>query len=204
MRSLNCLLLCSAFLAIGCESAPNSEAPAPVTSEAPAAESAQPAGSAKAPEITAVVQSWDELQQTIASHKGKVVVVDLWSTWCEPCLREFPNLVALHKKHGSEVMCISVSLDYGGGGDGAEGLRTAIQPMLEKHDATLTNVICSTPSEDVYGLIDLGSVPAVYVYGRDGELKKRFDNDTSEYGADGFTYAAQVVPLVETLLAEKP
>ena len=58
--------------------------------------------------VTVEIKSWEDTQALIASHKGKVVIVDLWSTSCEPCMREFPNLVALHKKFGTDkIACIS-------------------------------------------------------------------------------------------------
>jgi thiol-disulfide isomerase/thioredoxin len=44
-----------------------------------------------------VIGSWDDLQKIVKSHKGKVVVVDMWSTWCEPCKKELPELALLQK-----------------------------------------------------------------------------------------------------------
>ena len=60
----------------------------------------------------------------------------------------------------------------------------------------LSNVDADLVSDD----LEL-SIPAVYVYGRDGKLVKRFDNDEELYGDDGFTYEKHVTPLVEQLLA---
>lgn len=58
----------------------------------------------------------DELSKEIAKAKGRVVVLDCWSTSCAPCIREFPGLVALHNRygHGKDVVCMSLSLDYEG------------------------------------------------------------------------------------------
>ena len=58
-----------------------------------------------------VVASWDEVQQMVAAHEGKVVVLDLWSTWCIPCKKEFPHLVEIHEGFPADVACISVSLN---------------------------------------------------------------------------------------------
>ena len=50
-------------------------------------------------EINLEVASWKSLQKRIADHKGKVVVLDVWSTACAPCIKELPGLSKLQQKH---------------------------------------------------------------------------------------------------------
>jgi peroxiredoxin len=47
----------------------------------------------------------------LASHAGKVVVVDFWATWCNPCRESFPAYQRLSQKLGSDVVVIGVSVD---------------------------------------------------------------------------------------------
>ncbi len=60
------------------------------------------------------ILSWDQTQKRREEFRGKVVVLDVWSTYCDPCVREFPNLVALQKRFGDKVRCISFDTDYSG------------------------------------------------------------------------------------------
>lgn len=150
-----------------------------------------------------VVASWDEVQQMVAAHKGKVVVLDLWSTWCLPCMREFPHLVEIHEEFPGEVACISVSLNYIGLEDeGPEEMREQVMPFLTAKKAFFENVISSDPDNVVLERLSLASIPAVMVYGRNGKLLRRFDNDQGLYG-EGFTYLDHVRPLVQDALSSK-
>ena len=117
------------------------------------------------------------LEAEIASHAGKVVIVDCWSTSCPPCVKEFPHLIELQKSHGDRVVCISISFDYEGI-DAAEDLLPPVQKFLDKVGAGgIVNLLCTEESDAVYRKLDLVSVPAVYVYGADGTLAQRFDED---------------------------
>jgi thiol-disulfide isomerase/thioredoxin len=148
------------------------------------------------------VKSWDETQQWIAAQRGKVVVVDLWSSWCVPCIREFPNLVKLAQDHADDVVCLGFNLDYSGAiGETPESFLDPIGRFLAKQDAAFSNVISSEPADDVFQRLELGSIPAVLIYDREGQLSKRFDNDDDLYGDEGFTYEKHIVPWIKQLLS---
>jgi len=49
---------------------------------------------------------------SLSDFKGKVVLVDVWATWCGPCKAEIPHLKKLEKEmHGKDVVFLSVSVD---------------------------------------------------------------------------------------------
>ncbi len=52
------------------------------------------------------------LRQLLEAHHGNVVVLNLWATWCSPCLKEIPELMALEAELGaSGVVLVAVSMD---------------------------------------------------------------------------------------------
>ena len=146
------------------------------------------------------IKSWEETLALVAKHKGKVVVLDLWSTSCDPCKKEFPHLVEMHNKHGDKVVCMSASCDYVGiKGKPPESYKPQVLEFLTEQKATFQNILLNVESDVLFEKIELASIPAVYVFGTEGKQVKRFDNDA---GGAEFTYEKEVVPFVEKLLAE--
>jgi thiol-disulfide isomerase/thioredoxin len=154
------------------------------------------AGSSSKREVTLDIVDYAGIQARIASHPGKVVVVDGWSTSCEPCLKEFPNLVALNRKHAGRVACISLSFDYEGLGK-PEEQREKVLEFLRSQNATFENLLSSEASDDLFAKFKLPSIPAVFVYDQQGMLAKRFDS-TSD-GGKGFSYRDVEAKVAELL-----
>lgn len=161
----------------------------------------KPAGK---PKVTLQIVDWDETQKLVSAHKGKVVVLDAWSTSCPPCMKEFPNLVKLHQKYGAKgLACMSLSCDYQGiKNKPPEFYRERVFNFLEKQGAAFQNLLASDPAEELYDKMEVASIPVVFVYGRDGKLVKRFDNEQAKTEDDNFTYA-DITKLVEELMKAK-
>jgi thiol-disulfide isomerase/thioredoxin len=103
------------LLASGCGGGSGSGTPAaPATQKADAAVAPAPTPRV---EVTLTDARADALVSSIKGYKDKVVVVDFWATWCAPCVKKFPHLVELHKKHAAKgLVCVSVDMDKLGGG----------------------------------------------------------------------------------------
>lgn len=48
---------------------------------------------------------------SLADFKGKAIFLNMWATWCPPCIAEMPNINKLYKEMGNEVAFVMVSLD---------------------------------------------------------------------------------------------
>ena len=58
------------------------------------------------------VTTLDGVDVDLANMRGKVVLLDFWATWCGPCLKELPNVLATYKKfHDKGFEIIGISLD---------------------------------------------------------------------------------------------
>ncbi|GGB92085.1 hypothetical protein GCM10011494_08080 [Novosphingobium endophyticum] len=118
-RSLKYLVLAGALLAAGCdrqsgeESQPQaSQAPAETAqaTEAPADKLDRSHKGEPIPAVTLVDDKGETLD--LASFKGKPLLVNLWATWCAPCIAEMPTLAALSATQ-DRVTVLPISQDMG-------------------------------------------------------------------------------------------
>ncbi len=199
-----------ALVLAGCGTAdkPSSDArPAgAVTAADRGTQGTQPAGQAAASgDVELTIVDYDGILQHVEQNRGKVVVMDAWSTSCPPCMKEFHNLVALHKQYGPDKLaCMSLSFDYEGL-DTPQEVKPRVLKFLKSQGATFDNLMSSEESDVLYRKFKLAAVPAVFVYDREGKLRKRFDNERAKSSAEHFTYAdvrRLVAELVESPQAE--
>jgi thiol-disulfide isomerase/thioredoxin len=158
------------------------------------------AAAPEAPPVSLALVDQAGLEAEIARHRGKVVVLDCWSTSCPPCVKEFPRLVALERRFAGEVVCMSLSFDYEGIGSPEDAV-PRVRRFLEQVGAgRIVNLLGREDSDSLQKKLDLVSLPAVYVYRPDGEMAQRFDEESARtlFGRP-FTYD-DVEAVVRTLL----
>ncbi len=71
-----------------------------------------PASSGQHPAISFVDLTGDTV--SLAEFAGKFVLVNLWATWCEPCLREMPSLDRMQRHLADKITVVAISEDRGG------------------------------------------------------------------------------------------
>ena len=102
----------------------------------------------------------------LSSLRGKVVLLDFWASWCGPCRRENPHVVALYKKYKSKGFEVySVSLDRPDGKD--KWIQAIKQDGLiwDNHVSDLKFWNCEPAG--VYGV---HSIPNTFLIGKDGKI----------------------------------
>lgn len=180
------------------EAVSSPDAPSPTT---------PPSTPAEEPSITVQLGSWDDVQTLVAENAGRVVVVDLWSTSCVPCIAELPHLGRLHRESSDDVACISLSVDYyGAASKPPESYRERVEEVLNRCEVSGRNFLCTEEADVLFDRLKLPSIPAVYVYDRSGALAQRFDAsllDEDSEEEEPFTYERSILPLVKQLVAAK-
>lgn len=103
---------------------------------------------------TAAFTGPDDAAVTLAAFRGRPLLVNLWATWCAPCVAEMPTLDALAAKSGEAMTVIAVAQDL----QGAEvvdpwfqkaGLK-ALQPYLDSENGLLDAANSALPTSIFY------------------------------------------------------
>ncbi len=133
----------------------------------------------------------------IAKLGGKVVLVDFWATWCEPCVEQLPHTLALGKKLGERGLAVvTVSCD-----EPTESDRIATF-LTSKNAGGATNLVSQfggSPRTMEEFDISTGAVPFYKLYDRSGRLRQTFGIVPT--ATKQFT-AADIEEAVDKLLAE--
>src|SRR5438045_4857849 len=101
----------------------------------------------------------------LSDYKGKVVVLDFYATWCEPCRAETPQLVQLQKDYGPSGLQV-IGRNVGGEND-----RDRVQGFAKELGIDYPLGLPDDTLVDYY-LIDHQEIPKAFVFGRNGELVK--------------------------------
>ena len=163
-------LLC--VISFGCNSTDNSSTPVI---------SSPPPTTLPMPPLTGnslLTMGWEQTdgkRVIFSDYKGKVLVLDLYATWCVPCRESIPHLIGLQKDFQSRGLQV-VGLNVGGPEDEpkvpAFAKELGIQYPLAKPDDDLVRFLMS----------DSDGIPQTFVFDRDGKLVERFIGFDAEQG----------------------
>ena len=125
----------------------------------------------RAPDYEAFSLTGDTV--ALSSYRGDVVVLNIWATWCRPCVKEMPDLEGMHRELGDEgVRVVGVSVDAPSGGFGSLGRRGGdVRAFVEQ--LGLTFDILHDPSGRIQSVYQTNGLPTTFIIDREGRIHRR-------------------------------
>jgi peroxiredoxin len=111
----------------------------------------------------------------LSEHRGKVVLINFWATWCPPCLQEMPAMERLYRQHkgaGFEMVAVSVDTEA-----------AKVKPFLAEHRFTFH--VAMDPTMALANTYGVRALPSSFIVDRKGALAalaigpRHWDNDAS-------------------------
>jgi thiol-disulfide isomerase/thioredoxin len=110
------------------------------------------------------LKDMDGFDVSLASFKGKVILINFWATWCGPCKAEIPDLVQLQAQYPDDLVVLGVSVD-----DTASQMR----PYADQYGMNYPVLVANGRDDfkDAYG--PLWGIPVSVIIDRDGFIRIR-------------------------------
>jgi peroxiredoxin len=119
----------------------------------------------EAPGFTAMTLDAPPQVRTLTDYRGKVVLLNIWATWCPPCREEMPSIQALHetfRARGFEV--VAVSIDQAGD-------EQKIRDFVREYGLTFD--VLHNPDGSIQQIYQTTGVPENFLLGADGTIRKK-------------------------------
>ena len=93
--------------------------------------------------------------------KDKVVLIDFWASWCDPCKASFPALNDLHKRYGPEgLVIIAINVDEN---------RADMESFLKKNTAAFT--VVRDAKQKLVEKVEVATMPSSFILDREGKVR---------------------------------
>jgi thiol-disulfide isomerase/thioredoxin len=122
---------------------------------------------------------------SLAAFAGKPVLLNLWATWCAPCVKELPTLDALQAREGARLKVLTVSQDLEG--------RAKVEAFLAKGKYRRLEAWLD-PQMALMGELGVTSLPTTILYDAGGREVWRVAGDKDWTGAEAAALLAEASP----------
>lgn len=130
-----------------------------------------------APSPVNAFQDASGADRRIADFRGKVTVVNLWATWCGPCVIEMPTLAKLAASYeGKPLEVVAISVDRAEDAEKAKAFIAKHAPLAFYHDPKMALPFAFKPAAT--------GMPTTIVYGADGVERGRLAGGADWSGKD--------------------
>jgi thiol-disulfide isomerase/thioredoxin len=115
--------------------------------------------------------TYKQLGNEIKKLQGKVILVDFWADFCQPCKEKFPHVLALHRKYAKDGLAVvSVSIDD----VRDENVRERVKLFLQQQSSTCKNLLLAEKPEVWDQKLKMKYVPSMFLFDRQGRLINRW------------------------------
>lgn len=130
----------------------------------------------------------------LSSLRGKVVLVNFWTTWCTACVSEMPELVTLQKEHQAQLVILGVAMDYAPDDDGDQKPDPNTIPAKvarTRQQRGLNYPILLDKNVDAGSAYNGGELPTTVIIDAQGLVRRRFVGARSLAEFEGILAAAR-------------
>jgi thiol-disulfide isomerase/thioredoxin len=103
---------------------------------------------------------------SLSEFAGKIILVNLWATWCEPCLREMPSLERMQSRLGDGITVLAISEDRGGS--------KIVEPFIGKLGLKSIKTYLD-PKSGVERAFEVQGLPTSFLIDREGRVLGRVE-----------------------------
>jgi len=122
-----------------------------------------------APPVSAPVIGFADLDgngHRLGEFTGKPVLINLWATWCGPCIEEMPSLAKLQDRLGDRLTVLAISEDHA-------GAKTVV-PFLAEHQLKSLRAYLD-PKSEIGQALGVRGLPTSVLVDRDGKVAGRVE-----------------------------
>lgn len=112
---------------------------------------------------------------TLEQYRGRVVLLDVWATWCPPCVAALPRLQALHNRYRAKgFSVVGVSLDEGGA--------STVRPFVTRRKLTYPLLLDTQGTASVQRTLKIERLPALFLIDASGRIIRRWTGEPTDAG----------------------
>lgn len=123
----------------------------------------QPAGDFTLTDLTGV-------KRALSKHKGSVVLLDFWATWCGPCRREMPIIAKLHQRFAKKGLVVY--------GVNCSETQSKAKAFVEKYGYNFPQLL--DPDGSVQTRYQITAIPTVFIVDKEGTIRAHLVGGRSE------------------------
>jgi thiol-disulfide isomerase/thioredoxin len=102
---------------------------------------------------------------SLSEAKGKIVILNFWASWCNPCVQEFPSLIKLIDKFEGKVVLVALSADED---------KKDVEAFLKAFGLPKPNIeILWDKDRTIANRFGVGKIPESFLVGKDGKLLRK-------------------------------